>query len=676
MYSFVAGLLLGVLLTTLFVGLVCYVAFLRPPRKPRKSHFAAPSGNASHHHQQRLSSLLRSDLIRSLQERMKEEAAAAAGGRGVKLDVDVHAHVPGTSPPEQPHGKRAPPSRPTSANALSVTRKMLHRSRRETTTKKGKEKREQEEEEEGGKSSGVKESGVWLNVLAERLFEEVVSLPGLTQQLRDLIEKKLNPSDPAKKPDLLGEVAVHELELGPTIPHIESITTNLVNNEIRMVVEVVYEGGLSFAAESELWINWPVAKFASLPVSLGISLLLLRAKLLLVLSPSSSSSSAASNKGGEENEFGCCLLGLLGEPEIELSIRSILGYDQQLRDVPKIAEFLTGTLRQMLRKMLALPIESVEEEIPRPWHQHLHSGISFQLPVHGRPLDLRVLHYSSAQSSSTLKDEQKEEQQTEQQKEGGEQVKRQNKKKITKEEREAKKNRKRQSATKNNTKQNKRKRERGTNERPHRPPIITRSTPASTTRARALSDPDQDEKYIVAEPVPFSSPLLPSSSSSSASSLPSINNNNSKQKSGMKRSSSVLPLSQLDRHAEDDEEENEDEEARRKTRILRRHSQPPQLHSRSQKGNSFEGSSTNEDDTSFSSEESNSEYFSDEEGNERSISYSEEDDSNFDDEEEDEDEEDEGETIREEDLKSTSISSPHRLRRRRYSRKIISSYLS
>jgi hypothetical protein len=72
-----------------------------------------------------------------------------------------------------------------------------------------------------------------------------------------------------------------------------------------------------------------------------------------------------------------CTLAFVEEPQLDFRIGSLIGYDYQLRDVPKISNFIINKIRSVIREEAVLP-----------------KAFSFHLPLSGRPLDLKqVLRY-------------------------------------------------------------------------------------------------------------------------------------------------------------------------------------------------------------------------------------------------------------------------------------------
>jgi hypothetical protein len=72
-----------------------------------------------------------------------------------------------------------------------------------------------------------------------------------------------------------------------------------------------------------------------------------------------------------------CTLAFAEEPQLDFRIGSLIGYDYQLRDVPKISNFIINKIRSVIREEAVLP-----------------KAFSFHLPLSGRPLDLKqVLRY-------------------------------------------------------------------------------------------------------------------------------------------------------------------------------------------------------------------------------------------------------------------------------------------
>jgi Ca2+-dependent lipid-binding protein len=74
-----------------------------------------------------------------------------------------------------------------------------------------------------------------------------------------------------------------------------------------------------------------------------------------------------------------CTLAFAEEPQLDFRIGSLIGYDYQLRDVPKISNFIINKIKSVIREEAVLP-----------------KAFSFHLPLSGRPLDMKqIIRYSS-----------------------------------------------------------------------------------------------------------------------------------------------------------------------------------------------------------------------------------------------------------------------------------------
>nr|AKN09686.1 Mmm1 [Acanthamoeba castellanii] len=198
------------------------------------------------------------------------------------------------------------------------------------------------------------EKAEWLNLFAGRIFAEV-STPAFQEHTWRLLTEKLNAVD---KPNLIGPIVIEDFSFGTGVPRIEGVASFKTGKELELVLDVSYDGGALFAVQTELWLNLPtLERLASLPVSMSVSLAHFRGRVSLTVPLESDPE---------------CTLAFAEEPQLDFRIGSLIGYDYQLRDVPKISNFIINKIRSVIREEAVLP-----------------KAFSFHLPLSGRPLDLK-----------------------------------------------------------------------------------------------------------------------------------------------------------------------------------------------------------------------------------------------------------------------------------------------
>jgi len=160
-------------------------------------------------------------------------------------------------------------------------------------------------------------------------------------------------------PNAQGPIVVDELDFGHSLPKIQGIDKRAEDEQLHLELDIFYPGGLYFSVSTEIWINWPRERFASLPVSISIGLASLTGKVSFTC------------PFERDTIF---VMGLIGEPDLLFEVGSLLGYKTELRDVTKISEVITRQTEEVIRQNLVLP-----------------NGLAFRLPNKERPFMAKLV---------------------------------------------------------------------------------------------------------------------------------------------------------------------------------------------------------------------------------------------------------------------------------------------
>jgi len=186
------------------------------------------------------------------------------------------------------------------------------------------------------------ESCAWLNTIAANLCVEALKSPALVESLHKNLHDILNK--PEDKPDILGKIVVSDINMGTGLPQISGIRvlSRAHDDALHADVSLHYDGGASFTISTELWVNWPSPKFASLPVSLHASFDSFDGTL------TASCHFPSSNKTRVTLYF-------LTPPKLQLRIGSTIGHTTKLVNVLQISNLLENMIYSFVNKELVAP---------------------------------------------------------------------------------------------------------------------------------------------------------------------------------------------------------------------------------------------------------------------------------------------------------------------------------
>jgi hypothetical protein len=114
----------------------------------------------------------------------------------------------------------------------------------------------------------------------------------------------------------------------------------------------------SITIQVTVLVNWPKERFASVPITIGVTLESLKGEALFIMPPGSDP---------------LCTFGFTREPLSRFSLSSSVGAKTQLRNIPQVSQFIIKKMQKYLRTQLVHP-----------------NGVCFHIPVKGQR-QLKVL---------------------------------------------------------------------------------------------------------------------------------------------------------------------------------------------------------------------------------------------------------------------------------------------
>jgi len=186
------------------------------------------------------------------------------------------------------------------------------------------------------------ESCAWLNTIAASLCVEALSSPVLVESLHKKLHDILNKSE--DKPDVLGKIVISDINMGTGLPTVDGIRvlSRAHDDSLNAEIALRYTGGASFTISTELWVNWPTPKFASLPVSLHASFDHFEGTLTAVCRWYSSNKQRVA-------------LYFRTPPTFQLRIGSTIGHTTKLVNVLQVSTMLENMIYSFVNKELVAP---------------------------------------------------------------------------------------------------------------------------------------------------------------------------------------------------------------------------------------------------------------------------------------------------------------------------------
>jgi len=186
------------------------------------------------------------------------------------------------------------------------------------------------------------ESCAWLNTIAASLCVEALSSPVLVESLHKKLHDILNKAE--DKPDVLGKIVISDINMGTGLPMVDGIRvlSRAHDDTLNAEVALRYNGGASFTISTELWINWPTPKFASLPVSLHASFDHFEGTLTAVCRWYSTYKQRVA-------------LYFRAPPKVQLRIGSTIGHTTKLVNVLQVSTMLENMILSFVNKELVAP---------------------------------------------------------------------------------------------------------------------------------------------------------------------------------------------------------------------------------------------------------------------------------------------------------------------------------
>ncbi|WAR60152.1 hypothetical protein PtB15_9B89 [Puccinia triticina] len=213
-------------------------------------------------------------------------------------------------------------------------------------------------------SSHPPETADWLNVL---LAQAIIAYRSLVHGLDDdpsmpkgnkakeMVEEAMNFAR-GESPGIISVdyITVTEVEFGKEYPACTNARVRPADETGRMRVEIDidYSDRVTLAIETKVVVNFPTARFAVLPISLGLTLNQLSATIMAEIPPIAIPLPMNDDPSAPSPAI---LMSLDPDFTLSMTTTSLLGSRAKLQDVPKIEQLIMGRLRGWIVDNLVWP---------------------------------------------------------------------------------------------------------------------------------------------------------------------------------------------------------------------------------------------------------------------------------------------------------------------------------
>ncbi|EFC43837.1 predicted protein [Naegleria gruberi] len=186
----------------------------------------------------------------------------------------------------------------------------------------------------------------WLNIILNRVLQQYF-YKNASKIKKQILQKV---SEEMKLPDFVGDLQIKDLNFGSKSPYFKTISAKEDRNGLQVDIAVVYDDPKTkIHLGTEIWINYPVKRFASFPIQFAIENIFLDAKMRVILSP----------------DFKLLKFCFLKQPNFDLIFSNEFGHHSSLQNLPILTDIINRQIYLLLSETLVAP-NFIEIPIPEP----------------------------------------------------------------------------------------------------------------------------------------------------------------------------------------------------------------------------------------------------------------------------------------------------------------------
>jgi hypothetical protein len=190
----------------------------------------------------------------------------------------------------------------------------------------------------GRRKRTTKEQGEcqWLNFILKRAAAHFIfkHTAIIKKQLLSQLNKELH------LPEVVGKIDIIHLDFGSSTPSFYSIKASEDSTGIQLDIELEFEDpDMRVELGTDIYINFPVKKFASLPVKFSLYDIYFHAKVRISIS----------------NDFSQIKISLLEEPDFDMIFTNEIGHQKKIKNLPFITDIINRAIYQAITKLFLTP---------------------------------------------------------------------------------------------------------------------------------------------------------------------------------------------------------------------------------------------------------------------------------------------------------------------------------
>mmetsp|Transcript_22551 Transcript_22551/g.22741 ORF Transcript_22551/g.22741 Transcript_22551/m.22741 type:complete len:1219 (+) Transcript_22551:249-3905(+) len=218
-----------------------------------------------------------------------------------------------------------------------------------------------------------KETCVWLNAFSGRMYRDTARSDYFHNWFHEKVAKMLNKD---RRPGYIDEFSVSNVAFGSIPPLLNNMQWAPVcmgdgtdpEYDVACTADMAFRSGLQFTVSTRLWLNWPMDRFAFIPVVIKLEISELSGKIRFGVRKRRS------------------FISFVDEPYSRFTVHSEVGSQYKVRNLPKLASMIIKKIKNHIRKKLIYP-KSYEFRLvwPKNWWPggpdgDLSSGPSEKVP--------------------------------------------------------------------------------------------------------------------------------------------------------------------------------------------------------------------------------------------------------------------------------------------------------
>lgn len=196
-------------------------------------------------------------------------------------------------------------------------------------------------------NTSVDENPDWVVAIGSRIFYSFYNSENFINLILKKIRRKISE---ITKPSYVSDISVRHISVGPTLPIIKTVRLLSLSNEgaVQADAEFTYAGGFNITIEVTFKLSLPGSRIIFIPAVLTVVIQKASGKVHLHI---------------DAPPAQCLWIGFYEEPEVKLDIKTEIGENYKIKQIPKLANIIVNKIKQEIIERMVLPNM---DDIPLP----------------------------------------------------------------------------------------------------------------------------------------------------------------------------------------------------------------------------------------------------------------------------------------------------------------------